>query len=458
VSDGTPGGHISITAFLTVPVLFGGELVGQIALANPQFAYTPDALGRIEPLAEVFAIAIHCRREAERKQALEQHVKEAQKLEAIGQLTGGVAHDFNNLLGVIRGNLELLQDEVGNRRRRWEILRDVLKAVESGSALTRRLLAFSRRQPLSAKPSGLDQLVSNLEELFRRTLGEKIEVRHRASPGLWVAEVDPHELEHVLLNLVLNARDAMPDGGVLSIDTSNATLDEEYSSQFEEVTPGDYVLLTVSDTGMGMTPQVLDRAFDPFFTTKKTGKGSGLGLSVAYGFVKQSRGHIRLYSEAGHRTTVKLCLPRAGASAPTIVAPEHEVRASTASARILVVEDNPRLRKMSVAMLSGDGYAVAEAGDGREALLRLEDAGPFQLMITDVGLPGGMNGAEVAAVARMRQPNLHVLFMSGYAEPAVLQNQDDCTLICKPFGRNELLAVVGSLLSGDRAEGGAEKA
>ena len=250
---------------------------------------------------------------------LEDQLRHAQKMEAIGQLTGGVAHDFNNLLGIIRGNLDLLQDSIGNPRRQLEVLREVLEAVETGSALTRRLLAFSRRQPLSARPSDLDQLVSKLEELFRRTLGEKIAVRHRPSPGLWVAAVDPHELEHVLLNLVLNARDAMPDGGVLSIDTSNVTL---YASQFEEVSPGDYVLLTVSDTGTGMPPQVLARAFDPFFTTKETDKGSGLGLSVAYGFAKQSRGHIRLYSEVGHGTTVKLYLPRAGWAEPATVTSE----------------------------------------------------------------------------------------------------------------------------------------
>jgi PAS domain S-box-containing protein len=383
---------------------------------------------------------------------LEDQLRHAQKMEAIGQLTGGVAHDFNNLLGIVRGNLELLQDAIGNPRRQFEVLREVLEAVEAGSALTRRLLAFSRRQPLNTKPSDLDQLISNLEDMFRRTLGETIELRRRVLPGLWAAEVDPHELEHVLLNLVLNARDAMPDGGVLSIDTSNVTLDDDYASQFEEVSPGDYVLLAVSDTGTGMPPHVLERAFDPFFTTKETGKGSGLGLSVAYGFVKQSRGHMRLYSEVGHGTIVKLYLPRAGRDEAAAVAPKPVLAARAASARILVVEDNLRRRRMTVAMLAGHGYDVVEAADGPEALLRLGDAGPFQLMITDVGLPGGMNGAEVAAVARMRDPLLQVLYMSGYAEPAVLQNQENCRLISKPFGRNELIAIVNSVLSDDHAQ------
>jgi PAS domain S-box-containing protein len=384
---------------------------------------------------------------------MEEQLRHAQKMEAIGQLTGGVAHDFNNLLGIIRGNLDLFQDSITDPRRQLEILRELLAAVEAGSALTRRLLAFSRRQPLNARPSDLDQLVSSLEQLFRRTLGEKIEVRHRSSPGLWAAQVDPHELEHVLLNLVLNARDAMPDGGALSIDTSNVTLDEDYARQFEEVLAGDYVLLSVSDTGTGMPARVLERAFDPFFTTKETGKGSGLGLSVAYGFAKQSRGHIRLYSEPGLGTTVKLYLPRAGRDEAAAVAPQPGVAARAASARILVVEDNPRLRRMTIAMLTGHGYDVVEAADGPEALLRLGDAGPFQLMITDVGLPGGMNGAEVAAVARMREPSLKVLYMSGYAEPAVLQNHEEYKLISKPFGRNELLATVASLLAGDCAAG-----
>lgn len=389
---------------------------------------------------------------------LEEQLRHAQKMEAIGQLTGGVAHDFNNLLGIIRGNLDLLQDSIADPRRQLEVLRELLETVETGSALTRRLLAFSRRQPLNAKPSDLDQLVSNLEPLFRRTLGEKIEVRHRSSPGLWAAQVDPHELEHVLLNLVLNARDAMPDGGVLNIDVSNVTLDEAYARQFEEVSPGDFVLLAVSDTGMGMPAHVLDRAFDPFFTTKETGKGSGLGLSVAYGFAKQSRGHIRLYSELEHGTTVKLYLPRAGGgNEAAAVASQPVVAARATSARILIVEDNTRLRRMTVAMLAGHGYDVVEAADGPEALLRLGDAGPFQLMITDVGLPGGMNGAEVAAVARMRDPSLQILYMSGYAEPAVLQNDEDSRLISKPFGRNELIATVESLLFGDLAEGDAEQ-
>ncbi len=383
---------------------------------------------------------------------LEDQLRHAQKMEAIGQLTGGVAHDFNNLLGIIRGNLDLLQDSIGSPSRQVEVLRELLDAVESGSALTRRLLAFSRRQALSARPSDLDQLVSDLENLFRRALGEKFEIRRRSTPGLWAAEVDPHELEHVLLNLVLNARDAMPDGGVVSIDTSNVTLDEDYASQFGEVSPGDYVLLSVSDAGTGMSPDVLERAFDPFFTTKETGKGSGLGLSVAYGFVKQSHGHIRLYSEVGQGTTVKLYLPRAGSDEPEAVASKAMVTASANSARILVVEDNPRLRKMTVAMLTGHGYEVVEAADGPEALLRLGDAGPFQLMITDVGLPGGMNGAEVAAVARMRERSLQVLYMSGYADPAILQNDEDCRLISKPFGRNELIATVDALLSDDHAQ------
>ena len=379
---------------------------------------------------------------------LESHLQQSQKMEALGQLTGGVAHDFNNLLGVIRGNLDLLQDLTGDPRHRQELLSDAIGAVESGSALTRRLLAFARRQPLAAKPTDLGDLVSGLEDLFRRALGERIELRHRVAPDLWPAIVDPHELEHVLLNLVLNARDAMPDGGVLGIEAGNAILDAEYAAQYEDVTPGEYVQLVVSDSGTGMAPEVLDRVFDPFFTTKEMGKGSGLGLSVAYGFVKQSGGHIQNYSEIGHGTTVRLYLPRAGGSAIDTATGRAEQRPrSLGQARILVVEDNPRMRKVTLAMLRNQGHRVEEAADATEAMRVLEHTGPFRLMITDVGLPGGMNGAELAAQALARQPDLKILFMSGYPAPAMLNQEEGYELIAKPFGREELVTKVEALLT-----------
>jgi PAS domain S-box-containing protein len=379
---------------------------------------------------------------------LESHLYQSQKMEALGQLTGGVAHDFNNLLGVIRGNLELLQDVAGDPGRRRELLSDAIGAVESGSALTRRLLAFARRQPLAAKPTDLGDLVSGLEDLFRRALGESIELRHRVAPDLWPAIVDPHELEHALLNLVLNARDAMPAGGVLGIEAGNAILDEEYAAQYTDVTAGEYAQLTVSDSGIGMTPGVLDRVFDPFFTTKEEGKGSGLGLSVAYGFVKQSGGHIRIYSEPGQGTTVRLYLPRAGGNA-TDAAADRATARPLGHARILVVEDNARMRKVILAMLRNQGHHVEEATHGAEAIRVLNDAGPFRLMITDVGLPGGMDGTELAAKARMQQHDLTILFMSGYAAPAMLNQEDSYELIAKPFGREELLTKVQALLAED---------
>ena len=379
---------------------------------------------------------------------LEGHLYQSQKMEALGQLTGGVAHDFNNLLGVVRGNLELLQDPAGDPRRRWELLSDAIGAVESGSALTRRLLAFARRQPLAAKATDLGDLLSGLEDLLCRTLGEKIEFHLRVSPDLWPAIVDPHELEHVLLNLVLNARDAMPAGGRLGIEAGNAVLDEEYAAQYEDVTAGEYAQLTVSDSGTGMAPEVLDRAFDPFFTTKEMGKGSGLGLSVAYGFVKQSGGHIRIYSEFGHGTTVRLYLPRArGGAAGSAIGGVAEPPRSLGQARILVVEDNPRMRKVTLAMLRNHGHQVEEAADAAEALRMLEGDGAFRLMITDVGLPGGMNGAELAAKVRMHRPDLKILFMSGYAAPAMLNQEEGYELIAKPFGRQDLLTKVEALLT-----------
>lgn len=319
--------------------------------------------------------------------------------------------------------------------------------MESGSALTRRLLAFARRQPLASKATDLGDLVSGLEDLFRRALGERIELRLRLAPDLWPAIVDPHELEHVLLNLVLNARDAMPDGGVLGIEAGNAVLDQEYAAQYSDVTSGDYAQLTVSDSGIGMAPEVLDRVFDPFFTTKGMGKGSGLGLSVVYGFVKQSGGHIRIYSEPGHGTTLRLYLPRAGGGGGDTAAGGAVGRPRRQGhARILVVEDNPRMQKVTLAMLRNQGHGVAAAADAAEALRVLEDAGPFRLMITDVGLPGGMNGVELAARARTRQPELKILFMSGYTAPAMLNPEEDYELIAKPFGREELLAKVEALL------------
>jgi signal transduction histidine kinase len=389
----------------------------------------------------------------ERLQA-EDALRQAQKMEAVGQLTGGVAHDFNNLLTVILGGLDSIKREIDKessdidipRLRRMQALAS--QGAERAATLTSRLLAFARRQPLAPKAINLNKLVGGLSDLLQRTLGETIELEIVSAAGLWHAHADPAELESALMNLAINARDAMPDGGKLTIETANVSLDEKYVSTLVEPVPsGQYAMLAVSDTGQGMEKETIDRVFEPFFTTKEAGKGTGLGLSQVYGFVRQSGGHIRIYSEPSEGTTVKLYLPRD----LNAEAPAYERIASDAdggSETVLVVEDHEGLRDYSAGVLRELGYRVLEAPDGQAALELLRERPEVDLLFTDVVLPG-LNGRELADRALRFRPDLKVLFTTGYTRNAIVHNgrlDDGVYLITKPFTFDGLASKVRKML------------
>jgi PAS domain S-box-containing protein len=382
----------------------------------------------------------------------EEQLRQAQKMEAVGQLTGGVAHDFNNLLQVVVGNLEMLQrglpTEAGRLRRQAE---NAMNGARRAATLTQRLLAFSRRQPLAPKPINVNQLVSSMSDLLARTLGETIQVETVLAGGLWRVEADPNQLESALLNLAVNARDAMPDGGKLTIETQNAHLDSAYVHANVEVTPGQYVVICTSDTGTGMDKETLAHVFEPFFTTKEVGRGTGLGLSQVYGFVKQSGGHVKIYSEPGHGTTVKIYLPRLlGTPQDEDAAAEQIVPEGTRAETVLVVEDDDDVRAYTVDVLREIGYRVLEAHDGGSALRLLErQEGNVDLLFTDVVLPGGINGEILGAQAQALRPGLKVLFTTGYARNAIVHHgrlDPGVELITKPFTYADLAAKVRDVL------------
>jgi PAS domain S-box-containing protein len=380
----------------------------------------------------------------------EAQLRAAQRMEAIGQLTGGVAHDFNNLLTVILGNAEMLVEGLTDDAQLRMLAEMTQTAAQRGAELTQRLLAFARRQPLDPAAVDVNALLGSMDALLRRTLGDEVEVELVRGGGLWRALVDAPQLENALLNLCLNARDAMPDGGRLTIETANAALDDAYAREAEEVEPGQYVMIAVSDTGVGMTEEVRARAFDPFFTTKAVGRGSGLGLSMVFGFVKQSRGHVRLYSEPGQGTTVRLYLPRAAAEPPAVASavPEGLPRGAEA---VLLVEDDTQVREHAARLLESLGYRVLAAPDGPSALALLREGKAVDLLFTDVVMPGGMNGRELADAARALRPGLPVLFTSGYTENAIVHHgrlDRGVLLLAKPYRRGELAAKLRQALDG----------
>ena len=384
-------------------------------------------------------------------QAAEEALRQAQKMEAVGQLTGGIAHDFNNLLTGIMGSLDIVRRRIAAGRL-GDVDRFIEAAVTSAgraASLTHRLLAFSRRQSLDSKPIAVDRLVASLEDLLRRTLGENIELTLRAQDDLWTAEADANQLESALLNLAINARDAMPDGGVLTVEVANASIDDGAG---DGLAPGDYVTMSVTDTGAGMTAEVLDRAFDPFFTTKPIGQGTGLGLSMIYGFAKQSRGQARIDSEVGRGTTVTLALPRyRGDPARAPAAARAESPRAQDGETVLVVEDDEAVRMLVVDVLRELGYAYLEAVDGHAATPVLESAQRIDLLISDVGLPG-INGRQLAEIARQARPGLKVLFITGYAEDAALRGgflDGGMNLVTKPFALDDLAAKVRQMLQSD---------
>jgi signal transduction histidine kinase/PAS domain-containing protein len=449
---------ISAAAFVNMPVSEQGGFVALFYLNHEKpRRWTDDELVFVREAANRTRQAVERRRAEQRlaalAESLEQQVEErtaalreteaalrqSQKMEAVGQLTGGIAHDFNNLLAGITGSLELAERR--RREGRIEALPRYLDAAQESAtraaALTQRLLAFSRRQTLDPKATNVNRLVHDMEDLIRRSTGPDIVVDVIGAVGLWPVMIDPHQLENALLNLCINARDAMPDGGRITIETANKWLDSVAAGE-RDLPPGQYVSLCVTDTGTGMTPDVAARAFDPFFTTKPLGQGTGLGLSMIYGFARQSNGQVRIESEVGKGTTMLLYFPRYSGDAVA----EHVVDSSTHAydgaegETVLIVDDEEIVRMLMVDVLREAGYRTLEAEDGAAGLRMLQSDVRVDLLITDVGLPGGMNGRQVADAARAIRPNLKVLFVTGYAENAVVANgrlDPGMRIITKPF-------------------------
>ena len=484
---GMPEGHLPVRSYLAVPVISrSGDVIGGLFFGHGEVGrFTERSERGLVGLAGEAAVAIDNVRLArasenelaERRRAeaeliqlnstLEERIRERtaelerqsmavrqlQKMEAVGQLTGGVAHDFNNLLQVIVGNLELIRRTMElDPSRAHQAIQAALKSARSGAAMTQRLLAFARKQALDPKPANLNALIGGLSDLLHRTLGETVEIETVLAAGLWRAEVDTNELERALLNLAVNARDALPDGGKLTIETANAHVDEAYTALNPDAVPGQYLVISVTDTGVGMSPQTLAQAFEPYFTTKPVGQGTGLGLSQVYGFAKQSGGHAKLYSEAGVGTTVRIYLPRLhaeavpSASASAAQAPEPE---RVARGTILVVEDDDAVRQLSVDALNDLGYVVLEAANGPNALRILTARADIDLLFTDVVLPGGLTGAQLAAQARGMQPELKVLFTTGYARNAIVHHgrlDPGVQLLTKPFSFADLTARIRDIL------------
>jgi PAS domain S-box-containing protein len=483
---GMPQGHLPVTSYLAVPVVSrSGEVIGGLFFGHSepgrfsdrheqlmtgiaaQAAVAMDNARLFQSAQRELASRMKAEQElrllnetleqrvaeevAQRAQA-EEALRQAQKMETLGQLTGGVAHDFNNLLQIVSGNIGLIQRSIPEGDARLRRAADnAARGAERAAVLTQRLLAFSRRQPLAPKPVDPNRLVTGMSELLHRTLGETVEVETVLAAGLWPVEVDANQLENAILNLAVNARDAMPEGGKLTIETANTHLDRGYVAQNAEVIPGQYVAICVSDTGSGMDQDTVARAFEPFFTTKEVGKGTGLGLSQVYGFVKQSGGHLKIYSEPGDGTCVKIYLPRLLGARPEVEAIVEDAAPQGArDETVLVCEDDDDVRAYTVEVLRELGYRVIEAHDGPSALRLLErQEGLVDLLFTDVVLPGGMTGAMLANEARALRPGLKVLFTTGYARSAIVHQgrlDPGVELITKPFAYGDLAARVREIL------------
>ena len=406
---------------------------------------------RLEFHGESYGIAFS--RDITERKKLEAQFFQAQKMEAVGQLAGGVAHDFNNLLGVILGYSELLLEKQDAAQPQFRQLEEIKKAAKYGASLTRQLLAFSRKQVLEPKVLDLNQLIADMLKMLQRLIGEDVALTFVPTASLGSVKVDPGQIEQVLMNLVINARDAMPNGGKLTIETENVELDQAYFNQHSSGTPGPHVLLAVSDTGTGMDADTQARIFEPFFTTKEKGKGTGLGLATVYGIVKQSGGYVWVYSEPGHGTTFKVYFPRfaeVGASEKADIAPKATPQGSET---ILLVEDAEPLRELTRLFLEGAGYTVLEASSGAEALEKSRGhTGPIHLLVTDVIMPG-MSGADLARKLRAERPESGIIFISGYTDDAIAHHgvlESGVTLLVKPFTRDALTSKVREVL--DRPE------
>jgi signal transduction histidine kinase len=383
-------------------------------------------------------------------EATESQVRQAQKMEAIGQLTGGVAHDFNNILTVITGTIEILDEAVKDRPHLAQITNLIGAAAARGADLTKHLLAFSRRQPLQPRNVDVNAVVVDAARLLRPTLGEQIEIEsmlaHDSAPAL----IDPSQLTNAILNLALNARDAMPNGGKLTLETKNVVLDENYAAMSSEVNPGNYVMIAVSDSGKGIPASQLEKVFEPFYTTKDVGKGSGLGLSMVYGFVKQSNGHIKIYSEEGHGTTVKLYLPQAAGVADALPAEAGISEFVRGDESILIVEDDALVREYVVTQIGRLGYDTLAANNAAEALAIINGPERVDLLFTDVIMPGGMNGRQLATEAQTRRPGLKILYTSGYTENAIVHHgrlDAGVLLLPKPYLGSDLARMIRTALA-----------
>ncbi|MFT4120373.1 PAS domain S-box protein [Bradyrhizobium sp.] len=399
-----------------------------------------------EPIKRHFFIG----RDLTEKQAAEAQFRQAQKMDAIGQLTGGVAHDFNNVLTVITGTIGILGDAVSDRPELAAITRLIDDAAERGAQLTRHLLAFARKQPLQPREIDVNALVLEAAKLLHPTLGEQISITPQLTEDAWPALVDPSQLSTAILNLALNARDAMPGGGKLVLETRNVFLDDGYTSMNADVAPGNYVMIAVSDTGSGIPAELLERVFDPFFTTKEVGKGTGLGLSMVFGFVKQSGGHIKIYSEEGHGTSVKIYLPRSTGVQETELEALQNVPVTGGHEKILIVEDDALVRQYVVTQIKSLGYAALEAANAAEALTIIDDDAAIDLLFTDVIMPGGMNGRQLADEAARRRPDLRTLFTSGYTENAIVHHgrlDSGVLLLAKPYRKSELARMLRMALA-----------
>ncbi|MGE0210595.1 MAG: PAS domain S-box protein [Parvibaculaceae bacterium] len=383
------------------------------------------------------------------RQKAESHLRQAQKMEAVGHLTGGIAHDFNNLLTVIMGNLQLVEGALQGDAKAEKRAHEAYLAASKGSQLTKQLLAFARRQPLVPQELKVNRLISGMEDLLKRSIGEALDLRIDLMPGDPCIIADATQLETSIINLAINARDAMPEGGRLTVETAPVEFDGRFSRGHEDVLPGHYVMIAVSDTGVGIPKHLLHKVFQPFFTTKEVGKGSGLGLSMVFGFIKQSGGHIRIYSEEGRGTTIKMYLPRKLAEGEALV-PEAE-QEMPRRAKILLVEDQEEVRSVAREFLLEFGYEVVEVGSAIEALQTLQSHDDFDLLFTDVIMPGGMNGFDLSQAAAQIRPSLKVIHASGYPRGAVVHQEEPRlrdNLISKPFQRDELRRVVEDTLTG----------
>jgi signal transduction histidine kinase/CheY-like chemotaxis protein len=484
---GMPTGHLPVRSYLAVPVRTpSGDVIGGLLYGHPEPGrFSEAAEASLASLAGQAALAmdnarlfeaverelVHRARAEEELRVLNERLEirvaeavlereaafaalqQAQKMETIGKLTGGVAHDFNNLLQVISGNLQLLARDVQGHEKAERRVANALAGVQRGSKLASQLLAFGRRQPLEPRVLNVGKFLGGMEDMLRRALGEAIAIEVITSGGLWNCQADPTQLENAILNLAINARDAMQGTGKLTIEAANASLDDDYTRRLADVPAGQYVMLAVTDTGTGIAPELIEQVFEPFFSTKPEGHGSGLGLSMVYGFVKQSGGHVKLYSEVGHGTTVKLYLPRIRKREEVLVASHETVAMRGGSETILVAEDDPDVQATVVELLTELGYTVLRANDATSALSVIESGVAIDLLFTDVVMPGALKSPELARLARARLPELAVLFTSGYTENAIVHDgrlDAGVELLSKPYTREQLARKVRAVIEGKK--------